>query len=64
MNPVDPFIDTEALELNNLLSAARPELEASDVDFQTSSPAGRDYTIWTGTLPGIGQDQQDLSKHA
>jgi len=48
MNPVEPFIDTVATELNNLLSAARPGLEASDVDIQTTSPSGRDYTIWTG----------------
>jgi hypothetical protein len=48
MNPVDPFIDTVATELNNLLSAARPALEALDVDIQATSPSGRDYTIWMG----------------
>jgi hypothetical protein len=48
MNPEQPFSDTVAVELNSLLSAARPGLEALDVDIQTTSPAGRDYTIWTG----------------
>jgi hypothetical protein len=50
MYPVEPFIDTVAVELNNLVSAARPELEALDIDIQTNSPCGRDYTIWTGRL--------------
>ena len=50
MNPEDLFIDTVAAELHNLLSAARPALEALDVDIQTTSPAGQDYTIWTGTF--------------
>jgi hypothetical protein len=48
MYPVEPFIDTVAAELNNLVSAARPEFEALDIDIQTNSPCGRDYTIWTG----------------
>jgi hypothetical protein len=48
MNPVDPFIHTVATELDNLVSAARPELDALNIDIQTDSPSGRDYTIWTG----------------
>lgn len=48
MSPVEPFIHIVATELNNLVSAARPELEALNVDIRTTSPGGRDYTIWTG----------------
>jgi hypothetical protein len=48
MYPGEPFINTVAVELNNLVSAARPELEALDIDIQKKSPCGRDYTIWTG----------------
>jgi hypothetical protein len=48
MYPGEPFINTVAGELNNLVSAARPELETLDIDIQTNSPCGRDYTIWTG----------------
>jgi|HubBroStandDraft_6_1064221.scaffolds.fasta_scaffold131982_2 hypothetical protein len=62
MNPVEPFIDTVATELNNLLSAATPGLEALDVDIQTTSPSVRDYTIWTGTFikhwPGPTESEQ------
>ena len=62
MNPVEPFIDTVAAELNNLLSAATPGLEALDVDIQTTSPSVRDYTIWTGTFikhwPGPTESEQ------
>lgn len=50
MNPEDLLIETVATELNDLLSAARSGLEALDVDIQTTSPAGQDYTIWTGTF--------------
>jgi len=48
MNPAEPFIHTVAAELDSLVSAARTELEALDIDIQTASPSGRDYTIWTG----------------
>lgn len=48
MNPVEPFIHTVATELDSLVSAARPELEALNIDIQTDSPDGRDYWIWAG----------------
>lgn len=48
MNRVQPFAVAVAGELNDLVSASRPELEALGVDIQTTSPSGRDYTIWTG----------------
>ena len=52
MNPVEPLIDTVAIELNSPLSAGRPGLGALDVDIQTTSPSGRDYTICQcGFLP-------------
>jgi hypothetical protein len=47
-NSMGAFIDTVATELDSLVLAERPELEALDIDIQTDSPAGRDYTIWTG----------------
>jgi hypothetical protein len=46
MHLTDPFIHTVATELNNLVSGAGPELEALGVDIRTTSPGGRDYTIW------------------
>ena len=62
MNPGEAFVDAVAIELNKLLSAARPSLEALDVDIQTTSPSGRDYTIWTGRFtkywPGPTQSEQ------
>lgn len=48
MNPLEPLIRQVATELDNLVSAARPELDALNIDVQTASPSGRDYTIWTG----------------
>jgi hypothetical protein len=48
MNPLEPVVREVATELDNLVSAARPELDALNVDIQTDSPSGRDYTIWTG----------------
>jgi len=48
MQAPESFIQTVATELDGLVSAARPNLEASGVDIQTDSPSGRDYTIWTG----------------
>jgi hypothetical protein len=44
------FIDTVATELDSLVLAEMSELEALDIDIQTDSPAGRDYTRWTGTF--------------
>lgn len=41
-------INQKSTELDNLVSAARPELDALNVDIQTNSPSGRDYTIWAG----------------
>jgi hypothetical protein len=66
MHRADQFIHTVAAELNNLVSAARSELEALDVDIHTISPSGRDYTIWDGWFakywPGpIGFEQAKVT---
>jgi hypothetical protein len=62
------FIDTVATELDSLVLADRPELEALDIDIQTDSPADRDYTIWTGRftkswLVPTGFEQASVTIH-